>query len=203
MQDEQASIRLAKEGDEQAFEALVTAYERKVYNYALRSTGNEQDAMDITQEVFLRVFRSLSGFKEESSFSTWLYRITFNICIDFSRKNAKLNENSLSLDGEIANGKELELPDERHAPEAAYDRKELREEIAGAILRLSEQHREVLVMREISGLSYAEIAEVLELEEGTVKSRIARARENLRKIIVATGNIFGPKASNTHERGRE
>ncbi len=203
MQDEQASIRLAKEGDEQAFEALVTAYERKVYNYALRSTGNEQDAMDITQEVFLRVFRSLSGFKEESSFSTWLYRITFNICIDFSRKNAKRNENSLSLDGEIANGKELELPDERHAPEAAYDRKELREEIAGAILRLSEQHREVLVMREISGLSYAEIAEVLELEEGTVKSRIARARENLRKIIVATGNIFGPKASNTHERGRE
>lgn len=203
MQDEQASIRLAKEGDEQAFEALVTAYERKVYNYALRSTGNEQDAMDITQEVFLRVFRSLSGFKEESSFSTWLYRITFNICIDFSRKNAKRNENSLSLDGEIADGKELELPDERHAPEAAYDRKELREEIAGAILRLSEQHREVLVMREISGLSYAEIAEVLELEEGTVKSRIARARENLRKIIVATGNIFGPKASNTHERGRE
>ena len=159
--------------------------------------------MDITQEVFLRVFRSLSGFKEESSFSTWLYRITFNICIDFSRKNAKRNENSLSLDGEIADGKELELPDERHAPEAAYDRKELREEIAGAILRLSEQHREVLVMREISGLSYAEIAEVLELEEGTVKSRIARARENLRKIIVATGNIFGPKASNTHERGRE
>lgn len=203
MQDEQASIRLAKEGDEQAFEALVTAYERKVYNYALRSTGNEQDAMDITQEVFLRVFRSLSGFKEESSFSTWLYRITFNICIDFSRKNAKRNENSLSLDGEAADGKELELPDERHAPEAAYDRKELREEIAGAILRLSEQHREVLVMREISGLSYAEIAEVLELEEGTVKSRIARARENLRKIIVATGNIFGPKASNTHERGRE
>ncbi len=203
MQDEQASIRLAKEGDEQAFEALVTAYERKVYNYALRSTGNEQDAMDITQEVFLRVFRSLSGFKEESSFSTWLYRITFNICIDFSRKNAKRNENSLSLDGETADGKELELPDERHAPEAAYDRKELREEIAGAILRLSEQHREVLVMREISGLSYAEIAEVLELEEGTVKSRIARARENLRKIIVATGNIFGPKASNTHERGRE
>lgn len=203
MQDEQASIRLAKEGDEQAFEALVTAYERKVYNYALRSTGNEQDAMDITQEVFLRVFRSLSGFKEESSFSTWLYRITFNICIDFSRKNAKRNENSLSLDGEAADGKELELPDERHAPETAYDRKELREEIAGAILRLSEQHREVLVMREISGLSYAEIAEVLELEEGTVKSRIARARENLRKIIVATGNIFGPKASNTHERGRE
>lgn len=203
MQDEQASIRLAKEGDEQAFEALVTAYERKVYNYALRSTGNEQDAMDITQEVFLRVFRSLSGFKEESSFSTWLYRITFNICIDFSRKNAKRNENFLSLNGETADGKELELPDERHAPEAAYDRKELREEIAGAILRLSEQHREVLVMREISGLSYAEIAEVLELEEGTVKSRIARARENLRKIIVATGNIFGPKASNTHERGRE
>ena len=203
MQDEQASIQLAKEGDEQAFEALVTAYERKVYNYALRSTGNEQDAMDITQEVFLRVFRSLSGFKEESSFSTWLYRITFNICIDFSRKNAKRNENSLSLDGEAADGKELELPDERHAPETAYDRKELREEIAGAILRLSEQHREVLVMREISGLSYAEIAEVLELEEGTVKSRIARARENLRKIIVATGNIFGPKASNTHERGRE
>ena len=203
MQDEQASIRLAKEGDEQAFEALVTAYERKVYNYALRSTGNEQDAMDITQEVFLRVFRSLSGFKEESSFSTWLYRITFNICIDFSRKNAKRNENSLSLDGEAADGKELELPDERHAPETVYVRKELREEIAGAILRLSEQHREVLVMREISGLSYAEIAEVLELEEGTVKSRIARARENLRKIIVATGNIFGPKASNTHERGRE
>ena len=203
MQDEQASIRLAKEGDEQAFEALVTAYERKVYNYALRSTGNEQDAMDITQEVFLRVFRSLSGFKEESSFSTWLYRITFNICIDFSRKNAKRNENSLSLDSEAADGKELELPDERHAPEAAYDRKELREEIAGAILRLSEQHREVLVMREINGLSYAEIAEVLELEEGTVKSRIARARENLRKIIVAAGNIFGPKASNSHERGRE
>ena len=203
MQDEQASIRLAKEGDEQAFEALVTAYERKVYNYALRSTGNEEDAMDVTQEVFLRVYRSLPGFKEESSFSTWLYRITYNICVDFSRKHAKRKELYLGVDGETADGKEIELPDESYAPEAVYGQKELREEIAGALMHLSDQHREVLVMREINGMSYAQIAEVLELEEGTVKSRIARARENLRKIIVAAGNIFGPKASNSRERGRE
>lgn len=191
-------VKDAKRGDARAFEAIVAEFEKKVYNLSLRFSGNEQDALDITQEVFIKVYSALPAFREQSSFSTWIYRITSNACIDYSRKNSKNSALSLSVDDE--DHTEHEIPDADYSPESVYDRKELREEIASAIVELPEMHRQILIMRDISGLSYAEIASILYLEEGTVKSRIARARESLRLLILRNGNFFTSKSSKEAER---
>jgi len=198
--EEKVWIQRAQKGDAAAFEQLVTAYERKVYALALRSTGSEAYAADLTQEVFLRAWRSLNSFRGDSTVSTWLYRITMNICIDFSRKK------SLQLvplaDEE---GNELPLPDRRTAnsPEAALEQQELSAELQAALQELSEEHRQAILLRDISGLSYQEIGRMLSLEEGTVKSRLSRARRNLRSILIKRGNISLPSASKEHERRQE
>ena len=178
-----------------AFESLVTAYERRVYSLALRSTGSEADAADITQEVFLRAYRSLDTFRGESGFSTWLYRITVNLCVDLARKNNPAE----SLDDEQA----LEVPETRGAyqPETALANSELRRELDAALSLVSEEHRKIVILRDVAGMSYADIAAALELEEGTVKSRLARARAALRKILIERGNISLPSASKQTERG--
>lgn len=200
MADEKQWIQRAREGDTAAFEQLVTTYERKVFALALRSTGSEADAADLTQEVFLRAWRSLDRFRGDSAVSTWLYRITMNICIDFSRRK------SLQLvpltDEE---GGELPLPDLRASvsPEAALEGRELSRELSAAIQQLSEAHREVLLLRDVSGLSYQEVGRMLSLEEGTVKSRLARARKSLRKILIKRGNLSLPSSSKEQERRQE
>jgi len=198
--EEKVWIQRAQKGDAAAFEQLVTAYERKVYALALRSTGSEADAADLTQEVFLRAWRSLNSFRGDSTVSTWLYRITMNICIDFSRKK------SLQLvplaDEE---GNELPLPDRRTAnsPEAALENQELSRELNTALKQLTPEHRQAILLRDVSGLTYQEIGRMLALEEGTVKSRLARARRNLRNILIKRGNISLPSASKEHERRQE
>ena len=183
MQNDIDLVRRAKSGDMVAFDQLVYNYEKKVYLMAYRSTANEQDALDISQEVFIKVYRSIASFKEESSFSTWLYRITSNVLIDFSRK--KQNKSTLSLYVENEDEEELyiDLPSREDTPEQAYEAKSLREEIQKALLSLSERHRQIVIMRDINGFSYTEISEILNISEGTVKSRLARARENLRRIL--------------------
>ena len=166
MTEEKVWIQRAQKGDAAAFEQLVTAYERKVYALALRSTGSEADAADLTQEVFLRAWRSLNSFRGDSTVSTWLYRITMNICIDFSRKK------SLQLvplaDEE---GNELPLPDRRttNSPEAALENQELSRELNTALKQLTPEHRQAILLRDVSGLTYQEIGRMLALEEGTVK----------------------------------
>lgn len=200
MTEEKVWIQRAQKGDAAAFEQLVTAYERKVYALALRSTGSEADAADLTQEVFLRAWRSLNSFRRDSTVSTWLYRITMNICIDFSRKK------SLQLvplaDEE---GNELPLPDRRttNSPEAALENQELSRELNTALKQLTPEHRQAILLRDVSGLTYQEIGRMLALEEGTVKSRLARARRNLRNILIKRGNISLPSASKEHERRQE
>ena len=188
-------LQRAKKGEMAAFESLVTAYERRVYSLALRSTGSEADAADITQEVFLRAYRSLDTFRGESGFSTWLYRITVNLCVDLARKNNPAE----SLDDEQA----LEAPETRGAyqPETALANSELRRELDAALSLVSEEHRKIVILRDVAGMSYADIAAALELEEGTVKSRLARARAALRKILIERGNISLPSASKQTERG--
>lgn len=200
MTDEQALMQRARRGDTAAFERLVTAYERKVYALALRSTGSEADAADLTQEVFLRAWRSLGKFRGDSAVSTWLYRITMNLCIDFSRKKSF---QAVPLTDE--EGTELPLPDTRAAnsPEAALDSRELSRELRAALDELTEEHRKIVLLRDVSGLSYQEIGKLLRLEEGTVKSRLARARRNLRTILLRRGNIPLPSASKGQERGQE
>lgn len=182
----------------QAFEALVTAYEHRVYALALRSSGNEHDAHDIAQEVFLRVYRSLGSFRGDSGFSTWIYRITMNICVDFARRSAAAPQLAV-LDGEDETARTLPDGNLSHQPETAAEAAELRDEIQSALAELSEEHRTIVLLRDISGLTYHEIAHTLQLTEGTVKSRLARARKSLREILLRRGNIVAPSASKQAE----
>lgn len=199
---EDALIDLARQGDLDAFDKLVRLYEKQVYNVALRFVGSPEDAFDISQETFLRVFRSLSGFKGNSAFSTWIFRVESNICIDYARKESRRRRHERSFvvdtdDGEVV----LEVPDIRYSPENASEKAMLAEALRECMKRLSPEHRQVLSLREASGMSYAEIAETLGIEEGTVKSRIARARETLRSLLIKEGN-FPPGASSKPLKGK-
>ena len=202
MSSEKALVQKAKAGDRDAFAALVSAYECKIYNLALRYLGNREDAMDASQEVFLRVFRFLPGFQEESGFSTWIYRIGVNVCKDMLAKRAKRGELSLELPDEEEDYRTAEVADRRYDPEAIVEQADLRESLAEAIGQLPQQQREMIVLRDIQGLSYEEIGQVLSLEAGTVKSRLSRARENLRKKLLQSGNIFGVSPSKLSKGGK-
>ena len=183
-------------GDANAFEALVVTYQKQVYNLALRTVGNEEDAADMTQEVFLRAYRALGTFRGESKFSVWLYRLTTNVCIDFLRREKRRSTLSMtvSLDDEEG-ARQAELPDERYSPHRQAEQQELRDTLRAGLRALSEEHRQVLILRELEGLSYGEIAALLGVEEGTVKSRIARARLALREYLLEQGNFFGSPSS--------
>lgn len=202
MSNEKALVQQAKAGDRNAFAALVSAYEGKIYNLALRYLGNREDAMDASQEVFLRVFRFLPGFQEESGFSTWIYRIGVNVCKDMLVKRNKRNELSLELPDDEEDYRTVEVSDERYDPQAIVEQSDLRESLASAIAELPQQQREMIVLRDIQGLSYEEIGQVLCLESGTVKSRLSRARENLRKKLLQSGNIFGASPSKLSKGGK-
>lgn len=195
MTTEREWIEAARRGDESAFAQLVRAYENKVYHLALRMCSNREDAMEIAQEAFLSAWRGLERFQGEAAFSTWLYRLASNACIDFLRKEKRKRAAGgvLSLD-DTEEGATLDLPDYDADPHRQLEQSEVRRAIADGLAGLSPEHRNVLTLREISGLSYAEIADLLGLEEGTVKSRISRARLALRKKLVETGN-FSPYAS--------
>lgn len=189
-------------GDTEAFEALVLEHQNKVYSLALRMVGNEEDARDMAQEAFIRAFSSLTGFRGDSKFSVWLYRLTSNICIDFLRSRAKKRTVSMTwTDDEGDDAGELEIPDERFSPEEQFDRRSIRESVQRGLDSLSPQYREILVLREINGLSYEEIGRVLGIEEGTVKSRIFRARKKLCDFLLREGNIPEFGASNAPKGG--
>ena len=189
-------------GDTEAFEALVLEHQNKVYSLALRMVGNEEDARDMAQEAFIRAFNSLTGFRGDSKFSVWLYRLTSNICIDFLRSRAKKRTVSMTwTDEEGEDAGELEIPDETWSPERELERRMTRESVRRGLDSLSPPYREILVLREINGLSYDEIASVLGIEEGTVKSRIFRARKKLCDFLIKEGNIPVPGASNGAKGG--
>lgn len=202
MPGERELVQQAKAGDRAAFAGLVSAYEGKIYNLALRYLGSREDAMDASQEVFLRVFRFLPGFQEESGFSTWIYRIGVNVCKDMLHRRLKRAEEPLEVPDEEDEGRPVDVPDLRYDPERIMEGAELRQALSDAILALPEQQREIIILRDIRGLSYEEIALALALEAGTVKSRLFRARENLRKKLLQNGNIFGVSVSKPVKGGK-
>ena len=192
---EKHCIERVLKGDANAFEHLVHAYEKTVYNLALRTLGNREDAEDVTQEAFLKAYRSLDSFRGDSKFSVWLYRIVSNLCLDLLRSRQRKPVQSLTVeddDGEIG---ELEISDEHFSPEKLLDRKLTRESVQRGLASLPDDSRQILLLRELQGMSYEEIGQALDLEPGTVKSRIFRARKRLCAFLLQDGNLPDSLAS--------
>ena len=188
-------IRRAKNGDQDAFGQLVLTHQNKVYTLCVHMVTNREEAEDLAQEAFLKAWRSLNSFQEESSFATWMHRLTTNVCLDHLRKQARRQNIStaVSLDDEESGW--TEPADHTQDPQRRLEQQEQRELLTKALNELPEHHRRLIIMREVSGLSYQEIADALDADLGTVKSGISRARERLRKILLRDGNFFNREAS--------
>lgn len=193
--EETLIIRRVLGGDADAFEALVSEHQKNVYNLALRMTGSEQDALDVSQEAFLKLYTHLGTFRGGSRLSVWLYRVTYNLCIDLKRREGHAAVVSLNLPDDDGGEVVLDIPDTRPSPESELEKRELMRAVDDAMTQLSEEHRRILSLREGAGLSYADISAVLGLNEGSVKSRLNRARRALAKILVENGTF--------DERGRQ
>lgn len=190
--DENKLVNKAVKGDNSAFEALMEKHMGIIYNIALRMTANQDDAEDMTQEIMIKIFRSLGSFKGNSKFSTWIYRVAVNTCLDELKK--KKNKKHLSLDAEISGDdgeNQIEIKDDSPSPEKLAEQNELRDIVAAAVKLLSDEHRAVIVLRDIRGMSYSEIAGILGCSDGTVKSRISRARAQLKMILEKEYNFNG------------
>ncbi|MGI6337714.1 MAG: RNA polymerase sigma factor [Eubacteriales bacterium] len=194
-------IERLRNRDEAAFEEFVSQFERSIYNLALRQTGHPQDAQDITQEVFLRIYRGIANFRADAKLSTWVYQITLNACVDLTRRRVRHPELPLVVQNEDGDEAMLDTPDETYAPEPLYERTALREQIADGLQRLSDEYRKILILRDVNGLSYDEIGQVLALPEGTVKSRLFRARDRLAAILRDDGNK-NPTVTSNQAKGR-
>ena len=198
--DEKRLIQQAAAGDAAAFEKLVLRYQTQVYSLAYRMVGNEADAQDLAQEAFVRAWRALDSFQFSSQFSTWLYRLTSNICIDFLRSQKKRKHISLTVlqDDEQ---QQWDMPDHRPLPEEQMIVTQEREALAKAIAALDPEYRQVLILRIVNDCSYQQISEIMGIREGTVKSRLSRAREQLRKKLAQSGNFSGSSSSNSVKGG--
>ncbi len=187
-EEELEIVRQVQDGDSSAFESLVLSHQTKVYNLSLRMVGNEDDALDMAQESFIRAYNSIGSFRGDCRFSVWLYRLTTNICLDFLRSESRKAHISLTY-AEDDCERELEIPDERFSPQSEAERAELRAAVRRGMKHLPADYRAILLLREIDGLSYDEIGKALELEAGTVKSRIFRARKKLCEILLSDRNF--------------
>jgi len=177
-----------KAGDANAFHELVLKYEARVYNHCLRLVNDEEESFDLTQEVFLKVFRKIKNYEHTYAFYTWLYRITVNSCIDYMRRKKRMVQSvSLSMpsrEDAVDSSREQDIPDTTFTPTSHFEKNELNTRLNGAMEQLSEKLRVILVLKELEGFSYEEIAEILGVSRGTVKSRLFRARERLKELLV-------------------
>jgi len=182
--DDLTLVRRCKEGDRPAFKLLVQKYERKVYAIAFGMVKDREEARDIAQEAFLKVHRSLGTFKGDASFSTWLHRIVRNLAIDKIR--AKRNE-SLSFDDAVGADEEVEpgfiATRLGTDPQRGALRRELAAKLNEALAQLPLKHREILLLREVEGMSYEDLAQTLDVPKGTVMSRLFHARSKMQKLL--------------------
>jgi RNA polymerase sigma-70 factor, ECF subfamily len=188
VQTDATLIARCQKADVAAFNEIVGRYKGKIYAYILRMTGSAEDAEDLTQEVFVKMYTSVHTFRAEASVSTWLFRIAGNLCIDAFRRK-KVRGTPLSLDAPIENnesdseGAGREISDSELAPETLLGRKELAGHIEAAISRLPTKLRAAILLHDVEGLAYEEIAEVEKVPLGTVKSRIFNGRVALRESL--------------------
>ncbi|MCS6914023.1 MAG: sigma-70 family RNA polymerase sigma factor [Myxococcales bacterium] len=187
--DDRLLVEQARRGQRRAFQALVERYQSKVYALALGLVRDREEAQDLAQEAFLKAHQSLNRFQGESSFYTWLYRITVNLCIDHLRRARRGTgvafDERLQLEEADGSAEELSPQPLGFDPHRALQDKQLRERIQQALGELSEAHRAVLLLREVDGLSYKEMAEVLGCAEGTIMSRLFHARKRMQQMLRA------------------
>ncbi|MBQ9721173.1 MAG: sigma-70 family RNA polymerase sigma factor [Oscillospiraceae bacterium] len=193
--EEKELILRCQQGDETAFEALIRLHEKKIYTLCRRMCRDEEDALEAAQDTFLAVWRGIGSYRADAAFSTWLYRLATNACLDLLRRE-KRRGGEVSLDDEEAR---LDPADTAPQPEEAAEREETRRMVREGLYALPDNYRQVLVLRELEQLSYTEIAEAAQLDVGTVKSRISRARTALRNYLAAGGNFFERGASKKAE----
>ena len=186
--DDLTLVKRVRNGDQRAFKLLVERYQRKVYAVALGMLKDKEEAMDVSQEAFVKVYKYLDHFKGDASFYTWLYRITSNICIDLIRKRAGSGgepvefDETMPMDVSEANigalGSRLGTN-----PQKSALRRELAEKIQEALAAVPEKHRAILLLREMEGMSYEDLSRTLDIPKGTVMSRLFHARAKVQKIL--------------------
>ena len=194
--DDKELVARCQAGDRNAFRQLFVRYHRRAYGLALGVVHNPDTALDVVQEAFLKAHKHMDSFEGSSSFYTWLYRIVMNVAIDHLRKQQRsptvdYDDAVAHLEEEAAAGEEAILPQLLHGnPAKEFQRKEMREKIEVALAKLSPNHRAVLVMRELDGLSYEEMAKVMKCSKGTIMSRLFHARRNMQKYLL---ELLGPR----------
>ena len=196
MKDQENIIARARRGDADAFERLVVAYRDQVFRLALRMCGSEADADEVAQEAFLSAWKGLPNFRGDSQFSTWLYQLTSHAAIDLMRREKR------QIAAEDIT--EVSAPDPAPGPQQQAERSEQRQAVRDAILQLTPEYRQIVVLRFLEELSYEEIGAMLALPSGTVKSRLNRARAQLKEILSRSGNLFGAESViHTETNGKE
>ena len=196
MKDQENIIARARRGDADAFEQLVVAYRDQVFRLALRMCGNEADADEVAQEAFLSAWKALPNFRGDSRFSTWLYQLTSHAAIDLMRREKR------QIAAEDIT--EVSAPDPGPSPQQQAERSETRQAVRDAMGQLSPEYRQIVVLRFLQELSYEEIGVVLKLPPGTVKSRLNRAKAQLKDILSKSGNLFGAgSVIHTESNGKE
>lgn len=184
--DEKSVILRAQNGDSESFVLLVEKYKNAVFTVCYSLLKDYHDANDAAQETFIKAYKNVKRFNFDSSFQTYITRIAINTCKDEFRKKARQNENiSIDSDENLC-----EIKDSSDTPEAAFEKKERREKVRRAIGDLPQKYREVIVLRDLNGISYDEIAKILKTSTGTVKSRINRARNALKEILQKDGTFL-------------
>lgn len=189
--EEKQLIHNAKNGDVEAFEIIIEKYQQQIFNIAFRMMGNYDDASDSAQNAIIKIFKNLKNFEGKSKLSTWIYRIVTNTCLDELRKKSRQNIISINQSHDDKNlGKEIQIEDKGNSPQDHVEKNEMQKVILNALEKMSPDHKAVIVLRDIKGLSYEEIARIVECNEGTVKSRINRARKSLKKALEHHRELF-------------
>ena len=181
--DDQELVRRAQKGDMGAFEELVARHRDKIYARALSMMRNEEEAVDLSQEAWVKGWQRLSQFQGEASFGTWMTRIVINLCLDHLRKQKRQRTESIEAMDEDSGGVERQMPVITVNPTAGLERTELRQRIDKALAKLSYEHRTVLVLHEFEEMEYKEIAKAMECSIGTVMSRLFYARRKMAAIL--------------------
>ena len=181
-----------RHGDSKAMERLILKYQNRIYNVILKICSDPDDAAELTQETFVKIIENIHKFEGRSKFYTWAFRVAVNLTLNYCQRNAKLSLSSLDADKDEYNSRQVQILKEFLSdgsspdPEAVAQNKELCAMAVRALMKLDDAHRAVVVLRDIEGMNYAQIADVLNIELGTVRSRLSRARGRLRKILEAS-----------------